>query len=72
MKPGNPFQSVLVSPVELQLAISHSTASPRRIIPVAAGRQSTLGSYQENHIPGSMYTATKASAKLNGHFWADK
>lgn len=56
MQPGNPFKSVLVSPAELQIALSGSTASPRRIIPVAAGRQSTLDSFQGNHIPGSMYT----------------
>ncbi|CRG91990.1 hypothetical protein PISL3812_09044 [Talaromyces islandicus] len=55
MRPGNPFQSVIVSPAELHLALSPSTASPRRIIPVAAGRQSTLDSYQRNHIPGSIF-----------------
>lgn len=65
MQPGNPFQSVLVSPAELNLALSRSAGSPRRVIPVAAGRQSTLISYQKNHIPGSMYTAPENNETKN-------
>ncbi|KAB8229462.1 sulfurtransferase [Aspergillus alliaceus] len=51
----NPFRSLLVSPSELHLALSRTSISPRRIVPVAAGRQSALQSYKAKHIPGSIF-----------------
>jgi thiosulfate/3-mercaptopyruvate sulfurtransferase len=51
----NPFKSLLVSPSELHSALSNATSSPRRIVPVAAGRESGLKSYESKRIPGSVY-----------------
>jgi thiosulfate/3-mercaptopyruvate sulfurtransferase len=51
----NPFKSLLVSPPELHSALSYASSSPRRIVPVAAGRESGLKSYEAKHIPGSVY-----------------
>ncbi|KAL2815263.1 Rhodanese-like domain-containing protein [Aspergillus cavernicola] len=51
---GNPFPSLLVSPAELDSALTNSS-SPRRIIPVAAGQPSHLPSFEAQHVPGSVF-----------------
>ena len=51
----NPFKSLLVTPSELHSALSNASSSPRRIVPVAAGREPGLNSYEAKHIPGSVY-----------------
>ncbi|EED21147.1 thiosulfate sulfurtransferase, putative [Talaromyces stipitatus ATCC 10500] len=51
----NPFRSSLVSPSELHSALSNGSSSPRRIVPVAAGRESALKAYEAKHIPGSVF-----------------
>lgn len=51
----SPFKSLLVSPTELHSALTNASSSPRRIVPVAAGRESGLKSCEAKHIPGSVY-----------------
>ncbi|EEA25300.1 hypothetical protein TMatcc_006474 [Talaromyces marneffei ATCC 18224] len=51
----NPFKFLLVSPSELHSALSHASSSPRRIVPMAVGRESGLKSYETKHIPGSVF-----------------
>lgn len=53
----NPFRSLLVSPLELHAALDEASPSPRRIVPVAAGRDTSLKSFQAKHIPGSVYAS---------------
>lgn len=55
----NRFRSLLVSPTELHAALGNPAPSPRRIVPVAAGRDTALESFQDKHIPGSVYTSMK-------------
>lgn len=55
----NPFRSLLVTPTELHAALGNPAPSPRRIVPVAAGRDTALESFQTKHIPGSVYTSMK-------------
>lgn len=55
----SPFESLLVSPPELHSALSNASSSPRRIVPVAAGRYSGLESYEAKHIPDSVYELQK-------------
>lgn len=54
----NPFKSLLVTPSEFHSALSNASSSPRRIIPVAAGRESGLKSFEAKHIPDSVYEYT--------------
>lgn len=54
-----PFENILVAPSELHSTLSESTVSPRRVVPVAAGRQSGLNSYTEKHIPASVYVSSR-------------
>lgn len=56
--PQNPFKFLLVTPSELHSTLSNALSSPRRIVPVAAGRESGLKSYEAKHIPGSVYEYT--------------
>ncbi|KAJ5083640.1 thiosulfate sulfurtransferase [Penicillium angulare] len=48
------FSSPLVSPDELHRALT-TPSKNLRIIPIAAGRQSALQSYESKHIPGSVF-----------------
>lgn len=59
----SPFKSLLVTPTELHSALSNASSSPRRIVPVAAGRESGLKSYEAKHIPGSVYEALSTTLK---------
>ncbi|KAF5861589.1 hypothetical protein ETB97_012755 [Aspergillus alliaceus] len=46
------FSSILVTPEEFHNAINTTT---RRIVPVAAGRDTLRPSYEKQHIPGSVF-----------------
>ncbi|KUL89378.1 hypothetical protein ZTR_04460 [Talaromyces verruculosus] len=50
-----PFKSLLATPSELHSSLSNASSSPRRVVPVAAGRESGLNSYEAKHIPGSVF-----------------
>lgn len=54
MKLNTPFSSPLVSPAELHHALTNPSRTAR-IIPIAAGRASSLQSYEARHVPGSVY-----------------
>ncbi|KKK25950.1 hypothetical protein ARAM_003541 [Aspergillus rambellii] len=52
---SDPSFSLLVSPAELHNALTNSSCSSRRIIPLAVGRKSHIPSYEAQHIPGSIF-----------------
>ncbi|KAF3387084.1 Thiosulfate sulfurtransferase [Penicillium rolfsii] len=54
MSSPSPFSSLFVSPAELLDALS-DTSSGFRVIPLTAGRNSSLQSFELQHIPGSIF-----------------
>ncbi|CEJ62279.1 hypothetical protein PMG11_10781 [Penicillium brasilianum] len=54
MSSSTPFSSLFVSPAELHNALRDSS-SAFRVIPLTAGRNSSMQSFESKHIPGSVF-----------------